>query len=813
MIKSRLLFFSALVLLLLTTINDVKSQNDSIVNRLKRESINRQISISKIDGYFSKYSNDGSFTDIDYASTAHTAWPVLEHLNRLYDICTAYQQVGNKFYHSTEILSRISKLFEFYYIKNPRSTNWWYEAIGVPIAIGPIILMMKSQNEYGLPNADLVSYSSRFLKYYSESIAKWPGASSGANKVWLLKGSIYKSAIEDNNSNLQSGFQMAFSELRITNAKSDGIKQDHSFYQHGPQLYCAGYGLNFLSDITYFAAIASGTSYQPTAAQLKLLSDVVIEGFVYFTKNASFDFGSSGREISREGALSTATLLNVIEQLISFNAPRVADLRKCSDYLSSRTQFPKLGNKYFWKMDMMVQHGTDLYMSVKAPSNRTVGTEWMNGENLKAKYLSWGATNFMKDGTEYRGVFPMWNWTMIPGVTSLREELQNYPATSGSNLTPIADFSGGVSDTNMGFISFEYLGFKDKNGTYDNLTAKKSYFLTPDGMYCFGSDISSIANSNAITTLNQCFSKSSVYLSFDSGYDLFTLSEKRYDNLKWVYHNGFGYHFPTNQSVTVSNKQQSGTWKDINTSGSSTTRSNNIFCMYINHGLRPANAKYNYVVVPQASHINASQWVNPFHLIANDSKKHCAYYSKNNTYAISFFSADSLNLGNDMWIKAKQPSIIMLQFLAAESKVKLSVADPKHSSLEMSFELSFPIEGNGVELQSNNTSVIKFVMPTGENRGSVASKEFIDKRTTDVLKKKDISKSKIFQRNNSLVVEGVFNENTSLNIYSSNGNLIYKQILNSNSTIIPIEKIGYKGVCLFQLSNSQMIENQKYTAY
>lgn len=49
---------------------------------------------------------------------------------------------------------------------------------------------------------------------------------------------------------------------------------------------------------------------------------------------------------------------------------------------------------------------------------------------------------------------------------------------------------------------------------------------------------------------------------------------------------------------------QAGSWKDINATGESGLIDKNVFSVWINHGLNPENASYQYIVVPDKS-INA----------------------------------------------------------------------------------------------------------------------------------------------------------------------------------------------------------------
>lgn len=55
---------------------------------------------------------------------------------------------------------------------------------------------------------------------------------------------------------------------------------------------------------------------------------------------------------------------------------------------------------------------------VRMVSTRTARCEYGNGENLKTYFMSDGCTNIVTEGNEYANIFPVWNWTRIPGVTA-----------------------------------------------------------------------------------------------------------------------------------------------------------------------------------------------------------------------------------------------------------------------------------------------------------------------------------------------------------------------------------------------------------
>jgi hypothetical protein len=706
-------------------------QIDTVANRLRNENINKVVADSKITGYLTIFKTDGSYTDIDYTSTAGTAWPQLDHLNRLLEICIVYNKPSSSFYHSANLKAKIKSSFDFFAALPVKSINWWYEAIGIPIIYGPALILMKTNDAFGFDQATLNAYSAARLKFFAQSIALWPGASTGANKVWLLNGSIYKAAIENDATTLKSNFASVFSEVKVATTSSDGIKQDFSYYQHGPQLYCAGYGMAFLSDVTYFGLISNNTEFQMSSAQIKLLSDVTIEGYHWFAHKTAYDFGSNGREISRSASMSTGGLVTIIDRLISLNAPRITELQKCKSYLNGTADFQAPGNKHYWKMDMMVQHGTNFYLSAKFPSKRTVGTEWMNGENLKAKNLSWGATNIMNSGTEYKGIFATWDWSIIPGVTSCKETIAKFPTSGGKNLIPLSSFAGGVSNGSYGFAAYDFTGFTSNTDSYVDIVARKSYFFTPEAMYCMGVGIDANKTNPVITAINQCYSVGDVTVNVGGVKSIFadTLRNYRLTTLNWLHHNQVGYFFPTiGNNIYVGNKNQSGAWYDINTSESKTKLTNKVFSAWFNHTNMPVNGKYEYIVVPAKNISQFETWTttNPLKSIVNERTKQAIYDKNAGIYGVVFYAVDSVVLESNLKVWADKPCIMLIQYVNATKTYKISVADPSASSADVTIKLSKKLSGSGVTNNLDNTSSIRFVLPTGENLTKTVTADFQD---------------------------------------------------------------------------------------
>ena len=84
----------------------------------------------------------------------------------------------------------------------------------------------------------------------------------------------------------------------------------------------------------------------------------------------------------------------MLNRMIQNDPEHAAEYQAWMEHLGG-APFPVPGNKYFWKSDIMTQHGANYYLSAKVLSTRTNGTEMINNENLKGYNLPLGATNIL----------------------------------------------------------------------------------------------------------------------------------------------------------------------------------------------------------------------------------------------------------------------------------------------------------------------------------------------------------------------------------------------------------------------------------
>ena len=95
--------------------------------------------VSKASDYLALIQDDGSFNDVDYASTQSgangKAWDPYLALDRLQAIAIAYNKAGNSLYQKQEAVDKLELALTHWASVNPRSTNWWENQVGVQLLL------------------------------------------------------------------------------------------------------------------------------------------------------------------------------------------------------------------------------------------------------------------------------------------------------------------------------------------------------------------------------------------------------------------------------------------------------------------------------------------------------------------------------------------------------------------------------------------------------------------------------------------------------------------------------------------------------
>ncbi len=671
---------------------------DTVTNRLIRNVLEATVDENAVTGFVNSMNPNGSWDDVDY-EVVTSDFPANAHLNRLKAMAIAYKKPGNSYYQSVDILGKIVTGLDFYIQAQPESTNWWYNDIGGPQNYMVPLLLIK----HDISSAD----RKRLSAYLRDQTAGFAGG--GRNLTWIANITLYKGCIDDNYRLVDAAFTAIASPLEIVTVQGDeGIKDDFSFHQHHAQVYSGGYGMSIISDFTNAVELAVGTPLLQvfSAERLQLLNNLLLEGHQLFGYRHTFDFGTRGREITREAPRHLNVSATVLDQMIA-GIPAYASAYETWKLHLEGAPFPAdyQGNKYFWKSDIMTQHGPNHYLSAKIISNRTYGTEALNGENIHGFNLPLGATNILTHGDEYQGIYPIWDWTRIPGTTA--EHNEQATALDGYQIGT-NDWGGGVSDGTDGVVAF--------HGLYNDVRARKAYFFLGGNLFCVGSGIVANKANPIYTSVNQAFLNGPITANRGNNETITVGSSQQFTDLNWAYHDHVGYLFPTGGTITVQGQTQAGSWRSINATGSTASQSGEVFSIWFDHGNQPNNATYAYVVVPdkELAEFTAYSQQPGYQLIKNETGLQAVAHLPSQTYALVFYYSGSIDIGEGWTITSNGAALLLLK--KNGSSITISLADPLYNQPSRRVTINKALSGSGATTVNGNTE-INFAFPTGDETG------------------------------------------------------------------------------------------------
>lgn len=645
----------------------------------------------------------------------------------MWNMARAYGTYGSKYYKNPTIKSNVMYSLEWLYNhyygqaeidgtgwRDIRLYNWWDWYINVPGYLMNTLFVFEPQ----MLQTEIEKYLSPF-EYMRKEVFRTQNNVEDAqsrSKVVTL------SAILHENTELMNECMRDFNLMLQTVERGNGVYEDGSYILHSvyPQegSYAADLLVGRFMDI---ASILAGTKFEITSPQKynqmmwmnKVFRPVMYNGTVFNRNNGRYpESSSASASVIVKGALELLGSFGeeddkILKDIIRENCSE-AGMKNVINTLDNMSFISKLrevmneendGNgKYIYgqmryNTDIAVQHRENYAASLAMSSSRIGIYESIGQCNKKGWYQGDGALWVYNDKTTPtndqfgRSFFSNANMYRIPGTTEDTQERQAvsvHPA-----YLPAKDFVGGT-DMDDKYVAaafdFEAYHYEDIDTTVDDgngggfpqhfsdLTAKKSYFMFDDEIVSLGSDIKSTNNANVNTYVDNrelykqslsnpdtADSSGMIYGAEDIVVDSNTLEKqaeitKNYTNPSYVYLEGFGgYYFPSGGDVTI-NK---------------TGNENSFFEIWLNHGLKPNNAKYAYVMLPGKNVEECAQYAaSPNILIKRcDKDVHSVFDKSTNITATVFWSA-----GSEGDIEATEPMVLMTK--ENGGKLDISVSDP-----------------------------------------------------------------------------------------------------------------------------------------
>lgn len=540
--------------------------------------------------------SDGSWSDINYSDTPTGIWSPWDHVRRLTVMARAYHTPGQSQYGDPQlrasIESALSFVPRFYGSLTPPIGNWWFWTIGVPLDLGPTLVLMRGDIDQRVYD-DCV----RTLLVHIGSSPTARGLVGpvpvGENLVWSCYTHLCLALLLDDDA-MMTQVRDAMASVCTTTA-GDGIQTDRSFHQHGPQLYTGGYGGSFANDVARYALLTRGTEFALPPAVFSDFADYLADGISWSLYGNYFDVSVVGREVARVSTTGYNGVAALV-QASQISSPRQSEIRAATAQMLRSWQWtlpPELaalavdaetmpvspawpaGHQHYYDSDYTVHRRPGWFASIKMFSARTKSGERTNDENILGSRQSDGRFYLVLDGDEYFGsnVWPAFDWTRLPGITVE----QKADAANDTYGFGTRTFVGGTGDGRNGVSAMDYAPLNS------SLTAKKSWFFFDDTIVFLTNSITCTSGNRVETVVDQRPSWAAPI---------------RY----WFYG-----HSPHVEQIT-----RTGTWAALGGSTDSTPHTATFRTIWFDHGTNPAGDHVEYAISPGAL-------VFPPTIVANDA--------------------------------------------------------------------------------------------------------------------------------------------------------------------------------------------------
>lgn len=656
---------------------------DLIMERVRESHLN--VNVPELENSVSNslliLQEDGSFSDIDYTNRAQTAWTPLAHLDRLGDMVIAYLKDSNKYHADDKLYTGIVSSLNFWYDNHPVSTNWYMQQIACPQRMGVILILMRAGNKK-LP-ADLETKLIERMEKEGNRPDQSTSFGTAANKMDIATHWLYRGCLLKDRSIVSFAVEQCFYPLHLTTG--EGLQYDYSYQQHGSQLYIGGYGYVLAEGISKVAVYLRDTPYALPDEKVNYLGTFLTKAYLPVIRGQYFLYNVMGRGMTRVGSLKQTSFIPVLKNMILLdpvnriayeNAIHRLDGSEPANY--GLTAF----NTHFWRSDYTLHQRPAYTFDVRMASTYTCRNENGNGEGLHGYFLTDGATTIVRDGDEYYNIFPVWDWTHIPGVTS--PVMSDIPRPNAWQTSGSGTFAGGVSD---GIYAVSAYMLND-TAYHVNTSAKKSWFLFDDEIICLGSGINSEAKERINTTVNQCLLKSDIIVNQNG--EISTLgrgADVTTDRLLWVLHDKVAYYFPEKSNVTLTSRTQAGSWHFINSSLSADPVEKDVFKLCIDHGVNPANEKYAYYILSDIKSISEMESYDYSHIsVLDNTDKVQAVTNKKLDITGFVFYEPATYINGDLQIIADRACVLMIKGID-EKHPELYIADPSRKESVINLEI------------------------------------------------------------------------------------------------------------------------------
>ncbi|MCC5935871.1 MAG: chondroitin lyase [Lunatimonas sp.] len=654
---------------------------------------------------------DGTWPGINYEDVSRTGFEHRLHSANLVLLSKAYTHRGSKFRRNKRVLQAIERGLSHWVEHDYFCDNWWHNQIGTPMNMVHVMLLVGSS----LP-ADLVEATQPII---GRAHLNASGARPSGDRI-KIAGILAKNLLFINDlSQFEEVIKVIEGEIKF--AEGRGMQYDYSFHHREDRVNnTLSYGLGYADAFVEWAVYVAGTQYAFSEEKSRQLVDYYLDGIAKTMAFGKYPYtGAKNRSIARPGALNPLPADTPKKLLLTTDYRRLELEEVIATREKGINRQTRSHSTFFWHSEHFTFQRPHYFASVRMYSTRNANMEVpYNSEGLKNHHRGDGTNHLAVTGLEYADIFPVLDYQKIPGATILQKEI--LPDENQIQKWGSTEFVGAATDGTYGLVAYDF------KSAHDPLSAKKAWFFFDEGYVCLGAGIEARSGRAVYTTINQNLLQGQVAVSKGAGHRMLPTGSHELDGIPWVFSDSVGYVFPENQLVRVASGPVSGRWTDISQQTSSPKElvTKDVFSLWLDHGSRPGNGTYSYVVFPAVSRSQVAELATnmPLQIVANTRDIQAVKHPDRGLYQLAFYRAGSLELEDGLTVKMDSPGLLMIQ-LADGKVVKITGSDPTRRLAALNFRISHALSGTSgmatLATQAGDTSV-RLELPQGMFAGKSA---------------------------------------------------------------------------------------------
>ncbi len=607
---------------------------------------------------------DGAWLDVDYAAVGRSAWGASEHLERVLRLARAREFCGGA------LDGVLTRAFDFWLARDFQAGDRWHHEIGVPRLVGAAAFLSEAGLSPGARGKVVEILARSRWSHWADGA--WTDR-AGANLLWVAHNVLLRGCLENIPALCQEACERACREVRVAPVGEEGLQADMSFHQGDASLHLGGYGLAFAENAARFFLLTHGTPWQAPAECLRLFAAFLLDGQQWMVRAGSFDHGTAGDETAR-APRDLRALAAAVEQLADGGlTPRRTEMAAFARRLRGTVEPSLHGHRHYWRSDFAVHQRPGFYTSVRMSSPRTNATTGDHDGGRQHHHVADGLTYILRDGGEYRDVFPVWDWRRLPGTTAVQSTVPLDERTTGQ--ANAGKFVGGVSDGEYGVAVMDL--------QRDDLRARKAWFYFDDSFVCLGNGIGCDDPAGPVfTSVNQCALRGPVTAYGKGGENLLLAPGKSYD-LSAAYrleHDGIVYHFPEPMPVRARLAAQTS-------DGPAGTLTREVFSVWIDHGVQPGGEAYAYTVLPGGEDARASvdHELAQIKILSNTPSLQAVCHQALRAVGIVFWEPGIITVPVGGRVAVNRPCVVLCQDRRPDG-MRLSIANPTNEAATIHVE-------------------------------------------------------------------------------------------------------------------------------